>query len=86
MKSSMALETINYFWKTSKRFRFQMHCKTRKKENPMFGSRKTNVKGHEQIIMVMLHWVEDLEQEQHETSELKQVVGTLMQQVEALEK
>jgi len=41
--------------------------------------------GHEQIILAFLHWVEDLEQEQHETSELKQVVGTLMQQVEALE-
>lgn len=41
--------------------------------------------GHEQIILVLLHRVEDLEKEQHETSELKQVVGTLMQQVEALE-
>jgi hypothetical protein len=41
--------------------------------------------GHEQIILALLHRVEDLEQEKHETGEPKQVVGTLVQRVEALE-
>jgi hypothetical protein len=35
--------------------------------------------GHEQIILALLHRVEDLEKEQHETSEPKQAVGKLMQ-------
>jgi hypothetical protein len=37
------------------------------------------VNGHEQIILVLLQQVEDLEQDKHETDDLKQVVGTLMQ-------
>jgi hypothetical protein len=39
----------------------------------------TKVNGHEQIILELLQRVEDLEQERHETGDLKQVVGTLMQ-------
>jgi hypothetical protein len=35
--------------------------------------------GYKQTILVLLHQVEYLEQEKHETSDLKKVVGTLMQ-------
>jgi hypothetical protein len=34
------------------------------------------VNGHEEIILVLLPRVEDLEQEQHETCEPKQAVGS----------